>query len=201
MDKNQSKIPEDDLLAYGAYVQVAVSLQHSNRIQMQYKVACSTWLLATFIGVGYSLSSREPNLPIDSLLTASILAFASLFVVSRLWYLDLIVQEKSIASAVFAGLSLEKQHSWLPQVYGNVVKMQNLFGYVAMKSMFYLATGTILLLLICATLTAYMYLEHLKYWLIVPFGTAGLIGSIFVLVSYITKRLDPYSILKKIKQI
>ncbi len=136
--KSKNKIIEDDLLAYGKYLQVAIFLQHSNRIQLKYKLTTFTWFLATFIGVGYSLSNMEVNLPFHPFLLAPVLCVASLCVIGIIWYLSIIVQEKNIATAVHQGLYLEEKHAWLPKTYHNIVQMQYLLGYVSMKSVFYL---------------------------------------------------------------
>jgi hypothetical protein len=194
----KEKLTENDLLVYGAYNQVAVSLQHSNRIQLTYKTITSTWILATFIGIGYSISSVEVNLPLHPLLIVCILALASFFVIMLIWYLDLIVQEKNIASAVHIGLQLEDRYTWLPQAYHNVVELSHLFGYVAMKSIFYLGCASLLLLTICSSLTFYLFLLSSTLWLLVPIATAIVIPALFLICQKLTKKTDPYPILKKI---
>lgn len=190
---------EEDLLVFGAYNQVAVLLQHSNRIQLQYKITTSTWLLATFFGVGYSMSSREANLPIDPLLVGAILAFASLLVIGRIWYLDLIVQEKIIASAVHSGLLLEKQHPWLPRAYESIVRVHHLLGYVTIKSIFYFAIATILILTICAALTTHLYWLQIAYWPLIPFAALISLGVLYYLLHFVNKKLDPYHLLQQKK--
>lgn len=197
---HSGKITEETLLAYGAYNQVATSLQHSNRIQLSYKGITSTWLLASFIGMGYSLSTLEVNLPFQPLLVVTVLCLASLLVIGMIWYLDLIVQEKSIASAVHAGLKLEEEFSFLPNAYHNVVRLHYLFGYVALKSIFYLICATILLFTMCAALSFYLININMTWWPVVPVLTFILIPCLFIVSLKSTKKTDPYPILKKLSR-
>ena len=126
--KKEKEVSEEDILVYGAYAKVSYSLQHSNNTQLTYKGATLTWIIATYIGIGYSPSSMEVNLPLNPMFIVAIICLASLLVVCGIWYLDLIVEEKKIASAVHNGLMLEKKHAILPKVFHNVVKMNYLLG-------------------------------------------------------------------------
>ena len=161
MKKKEEKrdISESEVLIYGAYAQVAYSLQHSNHTQLTYKGVTLTWMIATYIGIGYSPSSLEVNLPLNPLLIVATICLVSLLVVSAIWYLDLVVEEKKIASAVLNGLALEKKYSrLLPKAYHNVVEMNYLLGYVSMKSIYYIAFASILLLTICSSVAAYLFI-------------------------------------------
>lgn len=194
--KNKKQSFEDKLLVYGAYLQVATSLQHSNRIQLTYKMITSTWVIATFIGAGYSLSSAEVNLPLDPLLLVPIFCVASTFVILLIWYLDLIVQEKNIASAVSLGLQLEKENPWLPQPYHNIAKLHFWLGYILMKSSFYLGVITILSITITASIGYYLYLNDHILWIFFSSFSLLIIPVFFIFFNQLTKKSDPYHKLK-----
>lgn len=196
--KRKNGITEDDLLAYGKYLQVALFLQHSNRIQLKYKLTTFTWFLATFVGVGYALSTVEVNLPFQPLLIVPVLCVASLCVIGIIWYLDIIVQEKNIATAVHQGLSLEETYSWLPKTYHDIVQMHYLLGYVSMKSVFYLGCATILFLTIGFCVSTYLYLMNFRYWPLVLIVILATIPLLFVFSRWMTKSTDPYSVISKL---
>jgi hypothetical protein len=198
--RDADRITEDVLLTYGAYVRVAASLQHSNRIQMTYKGLTITWLLATFIGIGYTLSSIEVSLPFNHFLIVTALCVASAFVIGLIWYLDLFVQEKKIASAVHSGLSLENLHPWLPRAYHNVVHMHYLFSYVAMKSVFYVGSLSILIFTICASISAFLYNRNFSFWWIILIVMICLISFLLLFSRLITKKTDPYPLLEKLQK-
>ncbi len=192
------ELSESDLLIYGAYAKVAYSLQCSNLAQLTYKGASITWIIATYIGIGYSPSSDEIDLPFNPLFAVSGICLASLLVLCSLWYRDLIVEEKKIAVAVHQGLALEKTHpTLLPQVYHSVVKMNYLLGYVSKKSLFYISFATILLITVCADVTSYLFIRNCKLWEIIPFILIIIIPSLFFIANWMTKKTDPYQILKK----
>ena len=198
MQNKLQEIREDDVLTYGKYLQVGLLLQHSNRIQLRYKMLTSTWFLATFIGVGYTLSNVEVNLPFHPFIIVSTLCLASLFVIGIIWYLDLILQEKNIASAVFLGLDLETKHPWLPQVYHNVTQIQKLLTYVSMKSMFYLGCASILILTVSYSATSYLISTNSKHWMLILILIVSAIPILFILSYWLTKRTNPYTIVNKL---
>ncbi len=195
-EKHTKKALEKDLLVYGAYLQVASALQYSNNIQLRYKTITSMWLMATFIGAGYSLSSVEVNLPIHPLLVVPILCFASTFIILLIWYLDLIVQEKAIASAFLTGVELEKEHDWLPQVYRVVMNFNLPLNYITMKSSFYLGMITIESLAITASLGFYLYLKNHILWIFFSGFSLLIVPAFFFFFTQLTRKTDPYPTLK-----
>lgn len=188
---------EEKLLVYGAYLQVCTALQHSNRIQLTYKTITSMWVIATFIGAGYALSTHEVNLPVHSLIVVAMLCLASSLVIILIWYLDLIVQEKNIASAVQTGIELEENNPWLPQVYHNVKKLHYLVGYILMKSVFYIGILMIQLLAITASVGFYLYLIKSLFWPVISGVSIAIIPIFFVLFTRLTTKTDPYDHIHK----
>jgi hypothetical protein len=191
-------ITEEDLLVYGAYGRIAYSLRHSNNVQLMYKLITFTLFLATLIGVGYLVSSREIDLPFPPLLIVPIVCIFSLLIIFIIWKLDLIVEEKKIASAVHRGIKTEKKHSGLPGPYHNVVALQPLPGYITLKTFFYLGWSFILVITMCGSISAFLYIKELEYWMLVLFAPIFIMLSFFWLAKYIIKKQDPYSILDKI---
>lgn len=198
--KSKNGLFEDYVLTYGKYLQVAAYLQHSNYIQLRYKMITFTWLLATFIGTGYTLSNVEVNLPFQPFLIVSVLCMASLCVIGIIWYLDIIVQEKNIATAVHQGLYLEVKNPWLPRTYNSIVKMNYLSGYVSSKSVFYLGCTMILVLTISYSITSYLYLEKVWFWPVSIVIFLVTFPVIFFFQARVAKRSDPYAILRQLRK-
>lgn len=196
IEHNNKESFEDRLLVYGAYLQVGSALQYSNRIQLRYKAITSTWLMATFIGSGYVLSSVEVNLPLHPFLVVPILCFASTFIILLIWYLDLIVQEKAIASAIFTGVELENEHDWLPQVYNVVLNYNMPLNYITMKSSFYLGVITIQSIAITSSLGVYLYLRNHLLWIIFSAFALLIVPGFFLLFSLLVRKTNPYPKLK-----
>lgn len=189
---------EQDLLVYGAYTQIVESLQHYNRVQAIYRTFISTWLLATFVGIGYVLSSYETNLPFHPLVTVAFICLASAMGVFLVWFMDLIVCEQQIAASVFEGIELEKTHKWLPKFYHNIQGMCGLVSYINMKSIFYIGCQTILIITGGSSVTVYISIEHKYFSMTIPIISVILILlTAYVLISA-TKKTDPYYRLKKL---
>ena len=179
-------------MEYGCYRQIAVSLQHYNRIQTTYRTFTSTWLLATFFGIGYTLSSLEVNLPFHPLVITAFICLASATGVSLVWYMDLIICEQHIAALVVDGMELEKKHNWLPQFYHTVNKMSKLLGYVTLKGVFYVGCFVILFIAMGASLTIFLKTLGNKYYIAVPFIDLIVMGAISRYIFICMKRYDPY---------
>lgn len=194
----QGTLPEESVLVYARYTKVAYSLQNSNHTQLTYKSATLTWMVATYIGIGYSPSSFEVSLPFNSLLVVVSICVASFLVLVSIWYLDLIVEEKKIAKAVHNGLTLEERYPFLPKSYHNVVKMNYLLGYVSRKSVFYLAWASILILTMCASTTTYFFQKKYLFWWLPLVCTGLLIPLLFFIARWATKKTNPYPALNKL---
>jgi hypothetical protein len=193
------KISEHQLIIYAAYTQIFDVLQHYNKMQTAYRGFTSTWLLASFIGIGYALSSLHLSIVIPGLILVFLISLASTSGVFLIWYLDLIVCEKFIATSVSEGLELEEKFDWLPKFYSNIGQLSSYIGYINQKSLFYLGIYLIQFTVINLSACAYTFVSYTQYW---PLILALLIFLEILFMSSIilyTKKTDPYSQLKFIK--
>ncbi|HSW85913.1 MAG TPA: hypothetical protein VLG49_00275 [Rhabdochlamydiaceae bacterium] len=197
----EKKVSEDQLLTFGAYSQIATFLQHYNGIQVTYKTFASSWLLATFIGIGYALSVNEVNLPFHPLIIIAFVALASSTGIFLIWYLDLIICEQSIAAVLYEGIEMEKKYPWLPRYYNNVNDNCKLLSYINLKSFFYIGCIGILFITMGASLAYYVVSENKSnLFMLIPVFTILLIALAgFILISS-SKKADPYERLEKLKR-
>jgi hypothetical protein len=97
--------------------------QHFNQIQSNYRGLASTWLLATFAGIGFVWSvNYNPVLPADLLIAG--IAVAGSLGIFLLWNLDHNVYHGLLDSVFVEGLRLENKHIWLPQVRHNMMRVE-----------------------------------------------------------------------------
>jgi hypothetical protein len=180
---------EDQIIAYEAYVQTIDRLQHFNRMQTTYRTFASTWLLGTFFAIGYSLSSRE-NLPFSPLIVVALLCLASSAGIVLIWYMDLMMCERMIATALFEGLEYEKKYSWIPKIHQSSHVFHSLWGYVHLKSLFYIGYFAIVFETMGVALA--FHFKNTGIWFLPP-TIALIIISLFAYFSYIAiKNNDPY---------
>ncbi|HSX04564.1 MAG TPA: hypothetical protein VLG76_07545 [Rhabdochlamydiaceae bacterium] len=185
-------ISEKKLLVYSAYSQTIESIQHYNSVQATYKTFASTWLLATFIGVGHTLTPSEISLNFPPLLAAAFICLASATGIFLIWYLDLIVCEQAIAATVFEGLEIEKKHTWLPSYYHNVNQIAGFLNYIYLKAIFYLGCFAILFFSMGACFFFYFSARSMLLICLIPILTLGLILGISLLLIKVMKKTDPY---------
>lgn len=198
MNTTKKKQNDDPQIAYEAYSLTIDRLQHFNNMQMTYKTFALTWLAATFFGIGYSLSSQETNLPFHPLIIIALLCVASSTGIIVIWYMDLIMCERMIATALFEGLEYEEKYVWIPKIHKTSILFHGLWGYVHLKEIFYVGCFSILYGTMSVALGIYQ--ENLKYRFI-PLGCSILIVSIFVYASFSSiKKINPYARLSKLRK-
>ncbi|MCH9608638.1 MAG: hypothetical protein S4CHLAM45_12190 [Chlamydiales bacterium] len=180
--------------AYNAYIQVASDLRHNNHLQAFYRILASVWVFASLLAMGFLLSSHQLLPFINPFTTIFMVGFISFIVIGLIWYMDMIVVERSIAIDVTKGLELEKLYSWLPKFYHTVNKMYDLLGYVKLKTLFYTGYFSILSLTLGFVISHYFINEGQKIGVIITLFSSISAGVVFFygLLS-LSKKNEPYS--------
>jgi hypothetical protein len=138
---------DESLIAY--FVELGAYERHFNEMQARYRALASTWLLATFAGVGFIVSQDKFEiLPVEIAVIAIALAGAS--GIGLLWNLDLMVYHQLLDAVFAAGLQLEYSHPRLPSLRRNMVRATASKGVLPRVIWFYLGTIAVLLLLAAA---------------------------------------------------
>lgn len=135
---------ENRILVIYAYEHFIDSFQHYNNMQVKFRSYVFTWFFAMFFGMGYALSSKEVGLPIDPLVIGMFIVVAACVGIFLVWYQDLIVCERFIASIVHQEKQLEEKNAWLPKIIQTSDDLYKLIGYVSMKGWFYIGCFLIL---------------------------------------------------------
>ena len=150
LTKSKKKGKEEEekrLVIYGTYTNIIQSIKHFERLQTHYRIISSTMLLATFAAIGFILSSQVKLLPIDISIAIFFIGLLSLTALTSLWYLDLFLKERLLISHFVEAIKLEKKTDWLPKVHINILKNQNHKEAPSKKIVFYLGSGTTLILI------------------------------------------------------
>lgn len=195
-EKKHKHSIEDQLIAYESYVQVIERLQHFNKMQTTYRTYAFTWLLGTFLGIGYSLSSREAHLPFHPLIIVMLICIASSAGVFLIWYMDLMMCERMIATALYEGLECENKFPWIPKINQSSNTFHTLWGYVHLKAIFYFGYFTILYATFGTALA--IYLKNSKWIFLGPLSFVLIISLIIFFLVVATKKSDTYKRIEKI---
>ena len=89
---------------------------HFNQMCADFKKMASTWLLATFGGIGF-LMSTELRIGVDLSLLIGGVAAAGATGVALLWVIDLMVYQRLLSSAFSWRGEIERQNQWLPPIF------------------------------------------------------------------------------------
>lgn len=192
---------ENQVLVFYAYEQLMDSFRHYNNMQVKYRSYVFTWFFAMFFAIGYSLSSKEINLPLHPLLVVSFIVLATLIGTSLIWYQDLIVCERFIVSLVHQGKELEERHPWLPRIIHTSHELHPLMGYVSMKTWFYLGCYFLLFATLCVSVFYYFYIK--EYSMVIWLSFVSFIGvsfGVFYLCVFSLKKSNPYRFLRKLRR-
>lgn len=146
-NKPVSSNKKNRLLIYGIYTKLIDDIKHFDSIQAIYRTTASTFLLATFVAIGFLFSSKSVVLPIDNLIIVIFVCLMSLGAISTICFLDLIFQERLVISCFSELYKLESLYSWLPQSHRYMLSNGNHPGGTTRKIFFYIGCGFSLLFL------------------------------------------------------
>lgn len=162
----------DDSVA-SCFVELGNYERHFNEMQSRYRAPASTWLLATFVGVGFILSQETLDVPVSRELAVAMLALFGAFGIGLLWNLDLMVYHR-LQDAVFAaGLRLEINNRQLPPVRRNMMRT-GIHGVLPRVISFYLGASGVLLLI---SLTGFVV------WMVGVLPVGARIAAVFAAVA------------------
>ncbi len=119
--------------------------RHLNDIESRYRILASTWLLATFTGMGFVVTALGGDLGQAKWLIVSALAAAGATGVLLLWNLDLRVYHRLLDAVFIQALSLEESYPWLPQVRRAIISSQKSGDVVARIVWFYIVIEVVLI--------------------------------------------------------
>lgn len=108
--------PKDKIIAYGLYVKLQKYKMHYYTVKLRYKILASTWILATFIGLGYLLSGYETGLPTTNLTGVICLGILSATGISLLYYLDIFIYHRILHTIFMEAMHYEKKYDFLPKM-------------------------------------------------------------------------------------
>jgi hypothetical protein len=111
----------DDLI-WKQYESLVGSEKHFNDLQHQYRSLAAKLLFTAFGAMGYALTAN--NLPIPRELLVAFLSLIATIGVTMLWALDIRVYHQLLEACFVEALTLERTHSWLPQVRTKMLKTQ-----------------------------------------------------------------------------
>lgn len=102
--------------------------RHFNNLQTRYRALASTWLLASFTGIGFLFTTRlevSDGLNLQQTDLAIFVAVAGQVGLSLLWVLDLLVYHDLLVASYAIGSNLEKRFDWLPPIRKNFSRLRD----------------------------------------------------------------------------
>ena len=91
------------------------SERHFNELEKDYRILASQWLLASFAGMGFIITS-DPHLAFDKLwLVVGICVIASIGI-GQLWRMDMIVYHRLLSACFKAGVEFENEIGFIPKI-------------------------------------------------------------------------------------
>ncbi len=142
--------------------------RHFNQLQASYRALASTWLLATFAGIGFIVVNAK-SIPIDWLAAATGVAVAGAIGIAMVWSLDLLVYHRLLDVIFFTARQIEIDHAEQPPFRIHMLRVFSHVGVVGHVKWFYILAADLLIAI--GTLTASVdFADHQWAW---PIATAG----------------------------
>ena len=141
--------------------EIGVQERHFNELQTGYRNLASTWLLATFAGMGFAISNTF-HVDVAPELFVAALAMAGALGITLLWILDLLVYHRLLDACFIEGLILEERYPWLPPFRGNMMKTQTGQGVLFRTVGFYMIPIVLLIGIASVAIAAWCYRTQFK---------------------------------------
>ncbi len=152
--------------------------KHFNDLQARYRTLASTWLLATFAGIGFMFSDKvEPPIPRE--IVSVMIAVAGAIGISLLWLIDVLIYHDLLIAGYAVGKQLEDLYPWLPPVRSNfslLTRGPAVRWYVAA---FYLA-GIAVTCLIGSGICVFWKSPQKTWWLVAVLAVGIFLDSVIV---------------------
>lgn len=117
---------DEDVLHYGLYSKLRTYLYHFNIQKLKCKLLATTWLLASFVGIGFLLSGQlDPSLGSNLPILVLGLCLLSVCGIMLLAFLDVGVYHRNIESIFSCELEFENKYPHLSNTMGNMAKLLN----------------------------------------------------------------------------
>lgn len=143
--------PENEIFdrAFKIFSHLSEREEHFNKLETNYRLLASTWLLASLGAIGFILiKADKESLPFDAWIIVSSICIVSSIGIFLLWILDLRVYHQLLVSVFVEGVILEHQFRWLPQIRNNMISSMD-GGDVTKRVVLYYSFTISLLLAIC----------------------------------------------------
>ena len=137
------------------YTEFGVTERHFNDLQARYRALASTWLLATFAGIGFVTTQETLGEFFSPLLLASGIGVMGSIGITLLWVLDLMVYHRLLNAAFIEGLNLEGRHLELPAIRHNMMHYTGPKGVLPRVVFFYSVGGVVPLAVSAITLVSW----------------------------------------------
>lgn len=174
--EDHTTIPNEkdkNALIYGFYTVITAHKEYCSSMQNRYRALTSTWVLGGFFAVGKLLSEHEHIfLPFGSLFGALILCFCTIFGVTLLWFLDVVLHQRMWLGTVVELARLEDSCEWLPKCNLNTLIMRRSKKFRSTQSTFYIAINLIFISI--SVLLLIPYIENIYYISMVCLGGLSL---------------------------
>ncbi len=115
---------------------ITSSEQHFNNIEVNYRQLASTWLLATFAGIGFCLT-KDTGLRLEREWIIAGIAFAGTIGILLLWVLDMLAYHQLLGSFFAEGIKFEERYRWLPPIRQGMMESQHHQGVMRRVVGFY----------------------------------------------------------------
>ncbi len=144
------------VLIYGVYSKLLNGGRYHGAFQTKYRILASSWLLATFVAIGFLLS-KDNLLPFSHLIAVTIICVIGILGLYLLWYEDTFVQELLLDINVVEALELEKRNSWIPQLHHRFLHLYKNTNARFVKVLFFIGCKSILFFIMACSLAIYLY--------------------------------------------
>lgn len=171
-------------LIFGIYTKLNEFERHFEIVSTKYKYVALTWLLASFAGIGFLLSTESTELPFPHMIAVAIVSFIGLIGVSLIGNFDVNVYHRFWAALFVEEVVMEERYKFLLQSRKITLLIDESRERVFSQGLLYQVANSILIITMGVCLVYELsYLPAIFVFLIVLFFLALMLLSWVVMLN------------------
>ena len=172
-------------LNFGLYTKLSQFEQHFDTLSTKYKNIALTWLIATFAGIGFILSSEVSRLPFDHMIAVAIISFLGFLGNSLIWNLDVNVYNPFWCAVFIEEVRMEKKFKFLLNSRNIDLSIGSDEEKIFSHGLLYIVGNFLLLLTMGSAIIYFLKKEH---WVLLSAVILSLLCVLFFVISFMFKR-------------
>ncbi len=176
-------------IIYGLHTVLTEFERHFENISTKYKYMALTWLLATFGGIGFLMSSEINGLLFNHFIGIIVISLIGLIGISLIWHLDMNVYHRFWSAILIEEILMEERYAYLLQSRRIAFLIDESRERIFSQGLLYLVANTLSLITIGISFI-FLFEQNIKISIIISTATLFVITIMWLIMIKLSKKVE-----------